>query len=443
MIIGIPDFFRRASLPSTDKSSTETWRLNVQEHNAEKAGLHYDLRLNPTGSEDAHSWALRSTSLPGPGQKILAVEQPTHARSYMGWSGNIPEGYGAGDVKSIIDQNVEVLESEPDKIVFVSHASQVPQRYILKRTSGNDWLLYNFTSTEDNELIPNYKPHYKEIGIASVHANDDNEVLAPKIDGAHNTIILRPEKRIDLYSYRSSKRSKERIDHSYKTDLYKLRSPKELGTTVLRGELYIDKQPASVISGVLNSNTEKAREKQKEVGPLKVMAFDVVRFKNKLVENAPYREKLEMLKEVQQYIPGIELPELAATPAEKIKLLDRVRMGQHEKTKEGVVVYKLDEAVPIKAKIKSDYDVLITGTYPATPGSKYSGNAIGGFIGIPEGKKNTIQIGSGLSDELRRAAYQNPERFIGNWAKIEGQLEYEASGKLRMPVFKGFRLDKY
>lgn len=443
MILGIPNIRLFSPAPDTSVEG-ETWRLNIQEHVADKAGLHYDLRLNPTGSGDALSWAVRTTGLPSPGQKVLAVEQPTHAKSYMGWSGNIAEGYGAGEVRSIVDDEVEILKSSPDQIEFVMHSSQIPQRFILKRTSGKDWLFYNYTATDSNKLIPDYKPSYQEIGFEDVHTIDENEVLSPKIDGAHNTIILRPEKRIDLYSYRKSKRSNERIDHSYKTDFYKIRSPKDLGTTVLRGELYMPGQSSTTIAGVLNSNTLKSREKQKELGtPLRLMAFDVVKFKNKDVEDAPYREKLEMLKEVNSYLPEIELPELAYTPDQKVKLLDEIKKRQHSKTEEGVVIYKLDRSVPIKAKIKGDYDVLITGVYPAQLGSKYSGNAIGGFIGVPEGKKNTIQIGSGLSDELRRAAYRNPEQFIGNWAKVEGQMEYEASGKLRMPIFKGFRIDKY
>lgn len=443
MILGIPNIRLFSPAPDTSVEG-ETWRLNIQEHVADKAGLHYDLRLNPTGSGDALSWAVRTTGLPSPGQKVLAVEQPTHAKSYMGWSGKIPEGYGAGEVKSIIDDQVEILKSSPDQIEFVMHSSQIPQRFMLKRTSGRDWLFYNYTATDSNKLIPDYKPSYQEISMGDVHTIDENEVLSPKIDGAHNTIILRPEKRIDLYSYRKSKRSNERIDHSYKTDFYKIRSPKDLGTTVLRGELYMPGQSATTIAGVLNSNTLKAREKQKELGtPLRVMAFDVVTFKNKNVENAPYRDKLDMLREVNSYLPEIELPELAYTPDQKVKLLDEIKKKKHSLTEEGVVIYKLDKAVPMKAKVKSDYDVLITGVYPAQPGTKYSGNAIGGFVGIPENGKSVIQIGSGLSDELRRSAYLNPERFIGNWAKIEGQLQYEDSGKLRMPIFKGFRIDKY
>lgn len=85
---------------------------------------------------------------------------------------------------------------------------------------------------------------------------DENILFSPKIDGAHNIISLRPGKPIETYSYRRSVRSPERrIDHTYKTDLYKIRSPKELGETILRAEMFIPNQSPQVISGVLNSNT--------------------------------------------------------------------------------------------------------------------------------------------------------------------------------------------
>ena len=34
---------------------SDRWTLNVQEHKADKAGLHYDVRLNPPGSSKAIS----------------------------------------------------------------------------------------------------------------------------------------------------------------------------------------------------------------------------------------------------------------------------------------------------------------------------------------------------------------------------------------------------
>ena len=51
-IIGIPDKTNFQIIPTMEFS---TWKMNVQEHDADRAGLHYDLRLNPPNSEHAYS----------------------------------------------------------------------------------------------------------------------------------------------------------------------------------------------------------------------------------------------------------------------------------------------------------------------------------------------------------------------------------------------------
>lgn len=447
---GIPDITRIRAIPELPNSG-ERWRLNIQEHRADRAGLHYDLRLNPPGSTHAHSWAVRG-GLPTPGGKTLAVMQPTHHESYMGWSGTLKSGYGAGEVRSIIDESVRILNANDDQINFVrTDASGMPMRFLLKRVGDRNWLLYNYTNTTPTELIPDYKPKYREIRLDEVKSDREDEVLAPKIDGAHNAIVLRPDKRVDVYSYRRSMKQKDPntqapsgiIDHTYKTNLYKIRSPRELGNTVVRAELFIPGRPASQISGVLNSGTEKALQTQSEIGSLRTMIFDVDKYKGTDVSRLPYAQKFRILSEINQAIPELALPTLARTQQEKLKLINDIRSGVHPDTKEGIIVYNINNPVPMKAKAKHDYDVLIVGTYPAQPGTKYYGNAVGGFIGVPENRNTKIKIGSGLTDEVRRAAYQNPERFIGQWAVVEGQEEFEASGKLRMPIFKGFRAEKY
>jgi hypothetical protein len=436
MPLGIPDRNRFVDVPSY---STSQWTGSIQYHEAKKAGPHYDVRLSPPGSGDALSWAVRN--LPLPGQKTLAVEQPTHESSYMGFKGEVESGYGAGKVTSMFFDKVEVLESKPNKILFNLYRGQKVDRYMLLQTGTVKWLLYNY-SGQVKEKIPDYKPHYKSIKLEDLRSDQKNEVWAPKLDGAHNTIVLRPEKRLDTYSYRLSKKTGRQVDHSYRTGLYKIRGPRSLGNTIVRAELYIPGKDSSAIGGVLNANVWKSREKQEQLGKLKPIIFDVVKFKGKNVEKASYSEKLRMLEEITTEVPELEMPRIARTQQEKMKLKDDILSGRHPQTKEGIVVYKLNEAIPYKSKSEEDFDVLITGVFPASPGSKYEGNAIGGFIGIPENSRTKVRIGSGLSDELRRSAYMNPNRYIGLWAKVKGQMRYP-TGKIRMPIFKELRYEKY
>lgn len=437
--VGIPDRSKYFHMPVTKNTS---WTGNIQSHKADRAGQHFDLRLNDPETNHAYSWAIRS--LPGPGEKVLAVEQPTHSKDYMGWSGIIESGYGKGTVDSVFHDKVEVLDSSPDRITFnVYGPSQKVSRYVLMRTDEKQWLLYNYTATTSTPLIPNYKRSYKEIEYDKVETNRDDEWFAPKMDGAHNTVLLRPEKRVDVYSYRISKKGPERIDHSYRTDLYKVKSPKELGVTVLRSELYLPKQDSAVVGGLLTPTVWDSRRKQKKVGNLKNVIFDVVRYKGKNVEDAPYAEKWRILQKINKVIPELELPELAKTEEQKKALLKSVRDNEHAQTGEGVVIYKMDKSLPIKAKAVGDFDVKITGTFPAKAGSKYDGNAVGGFTAVPEYDKNVeIRIGSGLTDEMRKDAYNEPEKYVGLWAKIKG-LQKTKTGKIRMPVFKELRFEKY
>ncbi len=435
--IGIPDRTRFASIPSSFESR---WTGSVQYHLAKKAGPHYDLRLSPPGSSDAFSWAVRS--FPGPGQKTLAVEQPTHATSYMGYEGEIESGYGAGTVKSMFFDKIDVLKSSSNEILFNMYRGQTVSRYMLKKTGDKNWLLYNYTGQTGKDA-PDYKPKYKSIEVDSLRIDRADEVWAPKIDGAHNTIVIRPDKRLDVYSYRLSKKSGGQIDHTYKTDLYKIRGPRQLGNTIVRTELYIPGQPSATIGGVLNAGTWKSIEKQETLGKLKPMIIDVVKFKGKNVEKSPYREKLMMLKEISEQIPELEMPPLARTAQEKLKMKNDIFSGRNPLTHEGIIVYKMNEAIPYKSKSKQDFDVLITGVFSAKAGSKYEGNAIGGFIGIPENSRTKIRLGSGLSDELRRKAYLNPNKYIGLWAKVTGQMRYARTGKLRAPIFEEFRYEKY
>lgn len=371
----------------------------------------------------------------------MAVEQPTHDKEYMGWSGTISEGYGKGTVRSLSNEPIEVLEADGDKLVFNRYPGNTAVRYILKRTGGKEWLWYNYTATTDNKKIPTTKPSYKEIAFDDVKTTNKNEVLSPKLDGAHNIIRLRPDRRIDTYSYRKSAKGKERIDHSFKTELYKIRSPKELGETTLRAELYVPGGTSSDTGAILNSNVWKARDKITSK-PLSVVIHNVDTYKGKDVSGAPYREKLRILKEVNLAIPGLLMPELAYTPQEKLILLDKIKNKKHPETDEGVVSFDLNTSIPTKAKLASDYDVLITGTFPATTGTKYHGNAVGGFLARPENSNIIIRVGGGLTDQLRRDAYSNPEKYVGSWAKVKANSQLR-SGKYRNPRFIEFRYEKF
>ena len=115
--------------------------LVIQEHNADKVGLHWDFRLEMDRSNVSEyldkrpnpevptsnlmhnkvlaSWVIKKCRLPLEGEKILAVETEDHPWDYKNFEGEIKEGYGKGTVKLIFSDYIEVLEESDTNIEFV------------------------------------------------------------------------------------------------------------------------------------------------------------------------------------------------------------------------------------------------------------------------------------------------------------------------------------
>lgn len=104
-------------------------RFVVHEHHAERAGLHYDLRLELDGV--LKSWAMRKEPPMSKGVKRLLILQPDHQLDYLNFEGVIPEGYGKGLVKIWDRGDYELLEREEDKLKVKFRGRKLRERYIL------------------------------------------------------------------------------------------------------------------------------------------------------------------------------------------------------------------------------------------------------------------------------------------------------------------------
>ena len=446
-VIGIPD--RSIKTRPRELEHPEIWNFNVQKHDAKRAGTHFDLRLVDPQTGIAHSWATRN--LPkASGERVLAVQQPNHTAAYSSWSGNIPEGYGAGNVSLFSSDKVEVTKSAPDHISFnVYKSTGDTEHYTLIHTGGDDWLFVNNTPTKvTRPEIDISKPKFKSISPADIDVEDKSQILSAKIDGAMNAFLLRKNRPIEVYSYRPSKKGPSKlIEHTFRTELYKTKTPEHMkGSTVLLGEIFAkDSKSGKALSNRdtssrLLSNVWKSRELQ-EHAPLSNIVFDVVRHENKDVSNAPYATKLNILQQITKDIPELKMPELAATSQEKRKLLASVSSGRHPLTSEGVVIYNLDKSVPDKAKLFKDFDVRIQSIFPGE--GKYKDKAAGGFEYSYIGNNTIVgRVGSGFNDQLRKEMFANPGQFRGTVVRVISQ-EKLPSGALRVPIYKDIRSESW
>jgi DNA primase len=134
---GIPKSRKIHTIPEVNQPTK--WHLVVQEHDAHKAGKHWDLRLVDPESDLAHSFAVPRHRLPTEKDRmLLAVQQPTHTADYaLKFQGTIPAGvYGAGKVKRKLKERVTISKSNDDRIRFKRPNGEA---YTLFRTEGNNW----------------------------------------------------------------------------------------------------------------------------------------------------------------------------------------------------------------------------------------------------------------------------------------------------------------
>lgn len=448
---GIPKQKTTSKLPTIQPNTLNRWTLAVQQHDANRAGKHLDLRLVDTEAAKAHSWAIPKAKLPEPGEKLLAIQTFTHTPEYALHFGAkkpeiISEGYGKGRVHMLIKEPVDIIESNNDKIRFNIYQGKNNSEFILRRTKDDKWLLQNVTLTKDRTDIPQSKPAYKDVKPSAIDFTNDKQLMAAKIDGANNTIQLKANEPVRIFSYRPTERSTGLIEHTQRfLPGFKARVPKELDGITLRGELFASdpvtgRTRAAVETGaVLNSGVWKSRDLQSH-SPLRAAIFDVVKHEGKDAESLPYSEKLKILQKVNKALPFLELPPMATNAKDKINLLNRIRTGKEVLTSEGIVLWPLKGGAPIRSKFRPDHDVYIREIFPEE--GKRKGLAGGFRYSWTPGGKVVGNIGTGLNHELKKDMLENPKKYVGRVARVQALGVYSESKALRAPSFTDFHIEK-
>jgi bifunctional non-homologous end joining protein LigD len=146
---------KRGRTDSSVTGSTEpgTPIFVVQKHQAQRAGLHWDFRLEHNGT--LWSWAVRKGPSMDPADKRLAAHVEDHPLDYADFEGTIPDGnYGAGTVETwdrgtwqpLIDPDDGLRDGE---IKFVLSGARLHGKFTLvrlkprsgARSEQDNWLL--------------------------------------------------------------------------------------------------------------------------------------------------------------------------------------------------------------------------------------------------------------------------------------------------------------
>ena len=428
-IPGLPD--RQDYRDIKDLPTGKLLKYVLQEHNAKRAGKHYDFRL---GDDSMYSWALPK-GLPAPGKKHLAIRQPQHTPDYNTFEGEIPEGtYGAGKVRLADKGSIIVDSAEPGKINLTVAHRKAPENYSLIQTKDKNWLLIN-TTPQTSEIHKKHKKvHYDVIPEDKV---DDllqgKHVVSAKIDGAAGLFHILKD-RIEALSYRTDKQGRPIVHTKRIGGLENLKIPKNLVGKMLRGEIYGVRKgkaiPPQELGGILNASLENAIRKKQEKGiELRAALFNI------LGDDRSYPEKLKDIKGIIGQLPQevpLDLPPLAESPEGARELYEKIRQGSHPLTSEGLVGFPIEGGKPAKLKFRPEADVIIRKIFEAA--TKGEPRAGGFEYSLPDSEDIVGKVGTGFSHEVLKDMLANPEDYIGRRAVIKAQEQFP-SGAYRAPSF--------
>ncbi len=111
----------------------------VMKHNADKAGLHYDLRYKMSNSNNWNSFAVRKGVPTEIGKKVLAVKTTIHTESEALFTGKIKKGeYGAGTLSKEDGGSCEIIKDTKKHIALDLKGSKYKGLYHLISTGFVD-----------------------------------------------------------------------------------------------------------------------------------------------------------------------------------------------------------------------------------------------------------------------------------------------------------------
>ena len=159
--------------------------------------------------------------------------------------------------------------------------------------------------------------------------------------------------------------------------------------------------------------------------------------------DTPYYLRRQKLEAYIQDLSHVKILPILYHGSDTSKIMEHLNI-QRGLTHEGVMVNLADEPYQftrtnalLKVKVMQDCDLEITGVQGGQ--GRFAGT-LGALI--VDYKGTPVGVGSGLSDEMRRNIWANPDAYIGRVATIQYfESTHDKDGKesLRFPVFRELR----
>ena len=433
----------------------------IQEHHARR--LHYDFRLEHDGV--LVSWAVPKGPPTDQAVNHLAVQTEDHPLEYGSFEGDIPRGeYGGGNVR-IWDAGTYELEKWRDgKEVIATLTGRpdgglggVPRRFALLHTrlGGEDknWLIHLMAPADPERAaeLPAIAPMLATLGTAA-DVRGEGWVFEVKWDG-YRAVASVHSGGVTFTSRRGLDLTREFPELG------------ELGTLLAGREAVLDGEVV-LLDEAGRSSFERLQNRSQHRGEAHYLAFDLLHLDGRSLLRRPYTERRRLLAElIGEGTTRIQLSTQLGTDADEALAIS-AELGL-----EGVLAQRADSVYQpgrrahtwVKLKHILTQEVVVIGWLP---GENARARTLGALLmAVPRDGRLTYvgRVGSGFTDKdladtrLVLSEIETPatpvddvppvERRDAHWVEpvLVGEVSYGVwtqAGRLRMPVWRGWRPDK-